>query len=55
MSQNEFSDLQPLSTKVDYHRISLASGAEITKRLSDVFGGDSFDSFQFNDEAALYE
>ena len=55
MSQNEFSDLEPLRAKVDYHRISLPCGTEITERLSNVFRGDSLYSFQFDYEAALHE
>ena len=47
--------MEPLGTEVDYHCISLACSAEITKRLGDMLRGDSLDSFQFNDETALYE
>ena len=54
-SQDEFFDLELWCAEVDYHCISLAGGAEVTEGLSDVFGGDGFDGFQFNDEAALYE
>ena len=55
MSQNEFPDLEPLGTEVDYHCISLACSAEITKRLGDMLRGDCLDSLQFHYEAVLDE
>ena len=47
--------MQPLGTKVDDHCVANTSGAEIAECLSDVFGSDGLDGFQFDDEAALNE
>ena len=47
--------MQPLGTKVDDHCVANTGGAEIAKCLSDVFGRDGLDGFQFDDEAVLHE
>ena len=47
--------MQPLGTKVDDHCVANTGGTEIAKRLSDVFGCDGLDGFQFYNEAVLHE